>query len=572
MAQTQNYDLLSTTAGPWDTWIGEVKPMSQVSMTCNECSGRSDCNYRGECRDEVCDCDDGHFGETCEFQLPCEFLASEKANTLDFANGSVEWKQENPIHLWSSGGAKMHKVYNRPVYIQKSLSGEPYDMRLYKIREKETASPSTSNGPTSISSQVPSQLPTSFPTLIPPPRPPPPPLPEIPYPTEIIPPMEGMPLPEEPAPEEVDGDEEGGQVPTFGGGGHSEHDEDHDDHDQSESTAAVGGDEHEEHDDSDHDIELQPDTVPDSAEAPTPQYVSPSVAPTTPPPTKPKYSQNEYDIAPDFADWDDFFESEPLHDLEEILDDYSVIISYSGSRFYGTIIEPNATLEDLFPSDYHAFWSQSFDLNRTFIISDTTLVGSPVGIDFFEMRRRINSLLNPHVQFNYGPFGALIPLMNYEGSGFFHCLDEAPQPNGSPTLSAAPISVSPTKVSSMIPSQSSRPSTSPTNLCRLIEVIILNNDSPGEVAWSIYNIANAKGELVETSGPIESSVQYFEPFQLNDTSVCLYDGQYQFIIEVASMTGIKQFSLMYNSKEFEYLEDITGTKTAGIHIPWSFIF
>jgi len=34
--------------------------------------------------------------------------------------------------------------------------------------------------------------------------------------------------------------------------------------------------------------------------------------PTTPFPTEPLYKPNEYDEAPDFADWDDFFESKPL--------------------------------------------------------------------------------------------------------------------------------------------------------------------------------------------------------------------------------------------------------------------
>ena len=103
-----------------------------------------------------------------------------------------------------------------------------------------------------------------------------------------------------------------------------------------------------------------------------------------------------------------------MHDLKDILEDYAVAISYAGSRFYGTIIQPNETIEDLFPADYHSFWSQSFDVNRTFIISDTTLDGSPVGLDFFEMRRRVNNLRSGQVQFGYGPYGALIPLMNYE--------------------------------------------------------------------------------------------------------------------------------------------------------------
>ena len=134
--------------------------------------------------------------------------------------------------------------------------------------------------------------------------------------------------------------------------------------------------------------------------------------PTEPSVFEPLYIQNEYDEAPDFADFDDFFESPALHDLDYILEDYSVVISYSGSRFYGTIVESDASIESLFPQDYHAFWSQSFDVDRTFIISDTTFSSTPVGVDFFEMRRRVVNALN--VEFSYGPYGALIPLMGYE--------------------------------------------------------------------------------------------------------------------------------------------------------------
>jgi len=134
----------------------------------------------------------------------------------------------------------------------------------------------------------------------------------------------------------------------------------------------------------------------------------------TPIPTKQQYKQNEYDEAPDFSDVDDFFERQSVHDLEDILEDYSVVLSYTGSRFYGTIINSTASLDDLFPPNYHAFWDNSFNLSRTFIISDTTLSSTPVGVDFFEMRRRVNNMLNPNVQFSYGPYGALIPLMDYE--------------------------------------------------------------------------------------------------------------------------------------------------------------
>eukprot|EP00956_Cyclotella_meneghiniana_P020991 scaffold37679_cov76-Cyclotella_meneghiniana.AAC.5 len=106
------------------------------------------------------------------------------------------------------------------------------------------------------------------------------------------------------------------------------------------------------------------------------------------PPTKPWYTSNEYETdvsqfefikqpVEDFAEHDDFFEAKPvrfcimhceavelfvlfqcsynnqLHDLDEIMKNYSVVMRFTGSRFYATIIEPDATFDDLIPPDYH---------------------------------------------------------------------------------------------------------------------------------------------------------------------------------------------------------------------------
>ena len=35
------------------------------------------------------------------------------------------------------------------------------------------------------------------------------------------------------------------------------------------------------------------------------------------------------------------------------MQNYSVVMSFTGSRFYATIVEPDATFADLFPVDYH---------------------------------------------------------------------------------------------------------------------------------------------------------------------------------------------------------------------------
>ena len=93
----------------------------------------------------------------------------------------------------------------------------------------------------------------------------------------------------------------------------------------------------------------------------------------------------------DFAEHDDFFEAKPvricrmhfelfvlnifillpiiiinqLHDLDEIMKNYSVVMRFTGSRFYATIIEPDATFNDLIPQDYHVSNDLLYQANHT---------------------------------------------------------------------------------------------------------------------------------------------------------------------------------------------------------------
>jgi hypothetical protein len=159
--QTEDFDILSTTYSSWEAWTGKVT-LSQVSIRCKECSEDSDCNYHGICEDKMCQCDGEHYGISCEFSMPCKSLASEKAQSLD------KWEQEKPINLLGSNQTSFYEVYNRPVYIQKGLSGEPYDMRLYRIREKEKSlSPSSQPSMVPSVSIVPTRTPSLFPTIAP---------------------------------------------------------------------------------------------------------------------------------------------------------------------------------------------------------------------------------------------------------------------------------------------------------------------------------------------------------------------------------------------------------------------
>jgi len=286
----------------------------------------------------------------------------------------------------------------------------------------------------------------------------------------------------------------------------------------------------------------QPTLTPTEQPTPLPTTLQPTVNPTLKPtetpsetptesPTKALHRQNDYDTAPDFADWDDFFESPDSHDLVGVLEDYSVVISFSGSRFFGEIIGSNESLDDVFHSDYHAFWTQAFDVNRTFIISDTTFTSTPVGVDFFEMRRRINSMLDPNIMFSYGPFGALIPLMDYQDTGFFHCIDETTHPSGSPSSSLLPTleqSSFPSPFPSSYPS--AFPSSSPTG-CFPLKVIIETGENPEYISWEIFRLENAKGEEEFVESFKDSDLINAESWAVVEHSMCLPKGFYRSGIE-----------------------------------------
>jgi len=57
------------------------------------------------------------------------------------------------------------------------------------------------------------------------------------------------------------------------------------------------------------------------------------------------------------------------------------------------------------------------DDNRTVIISAPTTDSSPVGVDFYEMRRRNKQFEGTEKNYNYGPFGVLLNNIGAEVSG-----------------------------------------------------------------------------------------------------------------------------------------------------------
>ena len=76
--------------------------------------------------------------------------------------------------------------------------------------------------------------------------------------------------------------------------------------------------------------------------------------------------------------------------------------------------------------EYHAFWDNALTVlgledNSTFVISEPTDGNSPVGVDFYEMRRRTIVFDDDVHEYDYDPLGVLVALVPYEGCGFYHC-------------------------------------------------------------------------------------------------------------------------------------------------------
>lgn len=97
-------------------------------------------------------------------------------------------------------------------------------------------------------------------------------------------------------------------------------------------------------------------------------------------------------------------------------DNYSVVLSYSGGRWYGKIMSPSLMRQFHDDQEYHAFWSKAFE--NTFIVSDVTSEGEPGTSNFYRMSKR-EDIENG---IGIGPYGVLLPLPST--AGLFVCMND----------------------------------------------------------------------------------------------------------------------------------------------------
>jgi hypothetical protein len=130
---------------------------------------------------------------------------------------------------------------------------------------------------------------------------------------------------------------------------------------------------------------------------------------------------------PDSNEDDDFFQiNNQSAAFQQLMKNYTFLLRYTGSRWYGQIISPDLSADSFKEEEYHAFWMNSFsgtgqEDNSTLIISEATRRANPSGVDFFEMRRRNKVFEGGIFDYDYSQYGIMIPLVEQDGAGFFHC-------------------------------------------------------------------------------------------------------------------------------------------------------
>ena len=119
------------------------------------------------------------------------------------------------------------------------------------------------------------------------------------------------------------------------------------------------------------------------------------------------YAINNEQVENDLvSDGDDFFTND--------MNGFSLALVHSGNRWFG-VAERSSSNEFLkFGANFHAFWLNYFS-ESSVMVSEITFGSSPVGVDF-------NQIIEGDKNKEYGPYGRLKPLAQYEGDGFFHCM------------------------------------------------------------------------------------------------------------------------------------------------------
>eukprot|EP00580_Thalassiosira_gravida_P005882 CAMPEP_0201654886 /NCGR_PEP_ID=MMETSP0493-20130528/45732_1 /ASSEMBLY_ACC=CAM_ASM_000838 /TAXON_ID=420259 /ORGANISM="Thalassiosira gravida, Strain GMp14c1" /LENGTH=425 /DNA_ID=CAMNT_0048131459 /DNA_START=779 /DNA_END=2056 /DNA_ORIENTATION=- len=102
--ETEAYDLMDVSSGPWEIWLGVIKHGAIMDIKCNGCNDDTDCNLNGVCSEDwTCHCTTAdYYGTHCELERPCPRLIGETSN----ASWSFKYSRDCGYLL----------EYDRPLY------------------------------------------------------------------------------------------------------------------------------------------------------------------------------------------------------------------------------------------------------------------------------------------------------------------------------------------------------------------------------------------------------------------------------------------------------------------------
>jgi hypothetical protein len=133
--ETATFDITAVSSSEWfvNPSKSELVQLQYFKMSCYDCNTLEDfedrCGGRGQCMNNLCECEEGYFGLLCEFEEPCESLE------LDERSGNFRGTRDWSSHydVLTDAQDELVQVYNRPVYVNEYSEGK-FDIILFTGR------------------------------------------------------------------------------------------------------------------------------------------------------------------------------------------------------------------------------------------------------------------------------------------------------------------------------------------------------------------------------------------------------------------------------------------------------
>jgi len=100
--ETNSFDIIELAdENEWLVWTGQIQSDYKVSIVCNECHDKIDCNFHGKCENKKCECSSDRFGIHCQFLRPCKVMRCKSSQGIDVSIFLASLKIILPKHCYS---------------------------------------------------------------------------------------------------------------------------------------------------------------------------------------------------------------------------------------------------------------------------------------------------------------------------------------------------------------------------------------------------------------------------------------------------------------------------------------